>query len=160
MRVMRSRSRFMAREAARAPPAVLALRADAADVVVAFVHLGQQLADIFRRVLQVGVQGDDALAAAVLEAGHDRHVLAEVAVEQHHARDVRAFLELLAQDRGGAVAAAVVDEHDLVRDAEFVERGIEPVEQGLQALFFVVDGDDDGEFGMVHGGVYFSGRPC
>ena len=97
-----------------APPAVAALLADAADVVVALVHLGEQLADFLRRVLQVGIQGDDALAAAVFEAGHDRHVLAEVAVEQHHAGDVRALLELLAQDRGGAVAAAVVDEDDLV----------------------------------------------
>ena len=133
-----------------APPAVVALFADAADVIVALVHFGEHLADFFRRVLQVGVQGDDALALAMLEAGHDRHVLAEVAVEQHDASDVRALLELLAQDGGGTVAAAVVDEDDLVRNAELVERGIEPVEQGLQALFLVVYRDDDGEFDGVH----------
>ena len=35
------------------------LRRIAADVVVALVHLGEQLADFLGRVLQVGVQRDD-----------------------------------------------------------------------------------------------------
>ena len=96
MRVMRSRSRFIAREAERRHHAVLALRADRADVVVARVHLGEQLADLLRRILQVGVQRDDALAAHLLEAGHDRHVLAEVGGEQDDARHVGTPVELVA----------------------------------------------------------------
>ena len=70
------------------PPRVLARAAHAADVVVARVHRGEQLADLLRRILQVGVERDDALAAAVLEAGDDRHVLAVVGVEQDDARHV------------------------------------------------------------------------
>jgi hypothetical protein len=81
---------------------------------VAFAHLGDQLADFLGRILQVGIQRDDDLAAAVLEAGHDGHVLAGVGGKQDDAGDVGARLELLAQDRGRAVAAAVVDENDFV----------------------------------------------
>ncbi len=97
--------------------AVLAHAAYAADVVVAFVHFGDQAADFLGRILQIRVQGNDAPAAHVLEAGHDRHMLAEVAVEQDDPGDIWPLLELFAQDGGGAVAAAVVDEDDLVRDA-------------------------------------------
>ena len=59
---------------------VVPLAAHAADVVAALVHLREQLGDLLGRVLQVGVQRHDALAAHALEARHDRHVLAEVAV--------------------------------------------------------------------------------
>jgi hypothetical protein len=55
---------------------------------VAFAHLGDQLADFLRRILQVGVQGDDNVAAAVLEARHDGHVLAGVGGKQDDAGDV------------------------------------------------------------------------
>jgi len=73
--------------------------------------------------LQVGVEGDHALAAARLEPRHDGEVLAEVAVEQNHARRARTRLVLLAQQRCRAVAAAVVDEDHLVGLPERVERG-------------------------------------
>ncbi len=36
--------------------------------------------------------------------------------------------------------------------AELVQRRIQTVEQGLQALLFVVDGDDDGKLGVIHKG--------
>src|SRR3989338_1666845 len=88
----------------------------------------------------------------MLEACHDRHVLAEISVEQDYPRHIGALLKLFAQYRGGTVAAAVVDEHDLIADAESVERRIEPVEQGLQAMLLVIDGDDDGKLkGCIHG---------
>ncbi len=134
------------------PQAVAALAADRADVIVALVHLRQQQAGVLRRILQIGIQRDDALPAAMLESRHDRHVLAEIAVEQDHPRHIGTLLELLAQDRGGTVAAAVVDEQDLVRDAELVQRRIQTVEQGLQALLFVIDGDDDGKLDSTHRG--------
>ena len=41
---------------------------------------------------------------------------------------------------------------DLIGNAELVQRRIQPVEQGLQALFFVVDGDDDGKIDGTHRG--------
>ena len=145
MWVMRSRSRFISRDAMRRHHASSRVRAHAADVVGAGVHRGEQLADLLRRVLQVGVERDDALAAHALEAGDDRHVLAVVRVEQHDARHVRPRGELVLQQRGRAVAAAVVDEDHFVGDAERVERRIQPREQRRQPGLLVVDGDDDGE---------------
>jgi hypothetical protein len=52
-----------------APPRrVLAQAPDRAHVVVALVHLREELRDLLGRVLQVGVERHDALAARVLEA--------------------------------------------------------------------------------------------
>ena len=79
MRVMRSRSRFIARDAIRRHQASSRVAPHAADVIVAGVHRGEQLADLLRRILQVGVERDDALAAHLREARDDRHVLAVVA---------------------------------------------------------------------------------
>src|SRR3989338_4657141 len=88
----------------------------------------------------------------MLEARHDRHVLAEVAVEQDYPRHIGALLKLFAQYRGGTVTAAVVDEYDLVADAELIQRRIQAIEQGLQAMLLVIDGDDDGKLkGCIHG---------
>ena len=42
---------------------VVPLEAHATDVVVALVHLGEESADLLGRILQIGVEGDDALAA-------------------------------------------------------------------------------------------------
>ncbi len=87
------------------------------------------------------------MAARVLESRHDRHVLAEIGAEQYHAGDVGPALELFAQDRRGAIAAAVVDEDQFVAGAERIERRIDAVEQRLQAGFLVIDRDDDRDFG-------------
>ena len=61
--------------------AVLPFAPDRADVIEAFAHLGHQVADFFRRILQVGVQRHGDLATGLGETGQDRHVLAVVAVE-------------------------------------------------------------------------------
>ena len=63
---------------------------------------------------------------------------------QHDARDVGTFLELLAQQGGRTVFAAVVDEDDFVARTELVECRIQPREEQRQRRFFVVDGNDDG----------------
>ena len=117
---------------------------------MAAVHFGEQLADLFRRILQVGVQSHDALAPAAFESGHDRHVLPVIAVEQHHAGHVRPLLELRPQQRRGAIAAAVIDEDDFVARIEPVQGGIEPVEQRLQARLLVVDRDHDRDLRRAH----------
>src|SRR5438105_13897467 len=112
---------------------------------MAFVHAREELGDLLGRVLQIGVEGYHALAAAALEAGHDRHVLTEVAVQKHHAGNVRPSCELLAQERRRAVATAIVDENNLVRNPEPIERRIRPREERAEASFFVVNRDDDRE---------------
>ncbi len=121
--------------------AVMALAADRADIVVAGADRFDQPRDFLGRILQVRVERDHHAAARMLKAGQDRHVLAEIAVEHHHARDLGPLAELPRQDLGRAVGAAVVDEDDLVAGAQAVERRIEPVEQRLQAGLLVVDGD-------------------
>ena len=140
------------------PPRVLALAAHAADVVVSRVHRREQLADLLRRVLQVGVERDDALAAAALETGDDRDVLAVVGVEQHDPGDVGPALELLAQQRRRAVAAAVVDEDDLVGPRQRVERRVEAREQRRQAGLLVVDRNHDRQVGVPHGPFHWPKR--
>ena len=68
----------------RAIPAtegILSFSPVAADVVEPLVHLGHQLWNLLGRVLQVGVEGDDDLAADAFEGGHDGHVLAVVSIE-------------------------------------------------------------------------------
>ena len=101
---------------------VLALLARGPDVIVAPLHGREEVADFLGRILQIGVERDDAAAAAMLEAGHDRHVLAEIAAEQDHARDLGPALELLAQ-QSRAVCAAIVDEYDFVADAGLSRAG-------------------------------------
>ncbi len=132
------------------PQAILPGLPDAADVVVALVHRRQQLADFLRRILQIGVQRHHPLAPAILEAGHDRHVLAVIGVEQDDPRDVGPGQELVFQQRRRAVAAAVVDEQHFVGYPQCVQRRIEPREQRGQRFLFVVDGNDDRELGIVH----------
>jgi hypothetical protein len=138
---------------AAAEEIVVALAANAADVVVAFAHLVDDLADFLGRVLKVGVEGDDDLSAGVFEAGHDRHVLAGIGGEQYGAGDVRAPLVLFAEQCRRAITAAVVDEHHLVRGFESVECRVQAGEQGRQTVLFVIDGNDDGDFWRDHGGL-------
>jgi len=120
---------------------------------VAFAHFVDDLGDLLGGILQVGVESDDDLPARVFEAGHDRHVLAGIGGEQNGAGDVRAPLVLFAEQRRRAITAAVVDEHYLVRRFELVEGRVEAGEQGRQAVLFVIDGDDDGDFRGDHGGL-------
>src|SRR5207244_13259440 len=70
----------------------------------------QQAFDVLRVVLQVGVQNHHVLAGGRLHSGADRGTLATVARMHHqgHPRIVHC-----AEHLGGAVAAAVVDNHEL-----------------------------------------------
>ena len=129
---------------------VLAVLTNTADTVITFAHLGDQFADFFRRILQVGIQRHHDLSARVLEAGHDRHVLSGVGCEQDGASHVGSLFKLRSQQGSGTVTAAIVDEDHFTARAQRVERRIEPVEERRQAGFFVVDGDDDRDFRNVH----------
>ena len=80
-----------------APQHVLAAEADGAHVVRPGIHRRDQARDLLRRVLQVGIQRDDVSAARLRERGENRHVLAGIACQHHHARDVRPLLKLFAQ---------------------------------------------------------------
>ncbi len=100
-----------------------AARADAVDDVRAFVshhfhHLGQKL----RRVLEVGVDDQDRIAAAEVETRRERELMAMIA-RQVDRDDVDVLRRHLAHHRPAIVARAVIDEHDLIilahcRDAQ------------------------------------------
>src|SRR5260221_11827659 len=98
------------------------------------------------------MQGRVAWPRTMLNPRHDRHVLAEVAVEEDDARHLGAALVLLAQQRRRAVEAAIVHEHDLVGARERVERRIEAREEGREDGLLVVDRDDDRELRPGHRG--------
>ena len=112
------------------------------DVVVALVHLGQEEGGVGGIVLEVGVQGDDDLAAGAVETGRKRRRLAEVPAQADDLDPRVGGLETL-EGRIGPVLAPVVDEDHLVAPAERVGGGRElPVQVG-DVLLFVEDRDDE-----------------
>ncbi len=119
--------------------------------VVAIVPLRDEIAHEFRRVLQVGVDRDDGIAACVVEAGGQRDLLAEVARQRDDANP------RIARGEGGKhrerrITAAVVDEHRLDVDAERGKRvgGARPERREARSL--VVAGNHQREDGMLaHG---------
>jgi hypothetical protein len=145
----------------RHPPpreGVPAAAPDRAYVVVSGTRGLEEPADLLRRILQVGIERDDELSLGVLEPGEDRGMLAEVALEQHHARLPRAGLLLAAQQGHRSIAAPVIDEDALVRHLETVEGGIEPPEERRQRSLLIENGYDDAEggAGSLHGGGVYS----
>src|SRR6185312_16432101 len=101
-----------------APVDIVTPRAHGPHVVRPLVHGGDELSDLLRRVLQVGIQRDDVVAARVGEARENGHVLTRVTGEEEHPSTVRAALELRPQYGRGTIAAAVIDEYHLVRPIE------------------------------------------
>ena len=84
---------------------------DVRAVAPALDHVGDQLG----RVLQVAVEHRDGVAARVVEAGRDRHLVPERAREVQHAQPLVGVRELV-EDLRGAVGRAVVDDDQLVRE--------------------------------------------
>ena len=97
-------------------------------------------------VLEVAVDRDDDVALGLLEAGLQRGGLAEVAPEPDDAHVVVLRVQTR-ERREGAVGRAVVDEDDLPRPTERLERGRELVVQQRDAALLVVHGDDHRDHG-------------
>jgi hypothetical protein len=133
-----------ARGQAARPVAIDAVGAPAAGDVVALGELGEQLRQIFRRMLQVAVHGDDHLAQGVIEAGGERGRLAVVAGQFDDADGGIAGAEA-AQRQVAAVAAAVIDEDDLVGQADGDQHAREARVQFVERRLFVEDGNDHGQ---------------
>lgn len=124
-----------------AHPVVLPPLPHAADDVEA-VDLGEEPRDVRRVVLQVGVQGDDDLAAGVAEAGVHRRRLAAVPALVEHAHAV-VVPGQPPQDFRAGVGAAVIDEEDLIGAPEAGHCLADLFGQDGQVLFLVEDGDDE-----------------
>ncbi len=102
--------------------ALLALLADGVDDIEPFLPAPDELQQHFRGILEVPVHHDDRPALRVIEAGRNRRLVAEVAAQVDHDHAGVLLLHLVEQP-GGRVAAAVVDEDQLVRPAEVGQRG-------------------------------------
>ena len=89
----------------------------------------------------------DVVAAGVVEPGRHRDLHPEVARELDEHDALLARRELL-DDRRRAVAGAVVDEDQLVRDA--LERRLHAAVELRQSVLFVEDGDHDRHRGEAH----------
>jgi hypothetical protein len=111
-------------------------------------HRVEQLGDVLRVVLQVGVEDDHVVALGVVDRRPDGRALAGVALVGD---DPQARVVGPAEDLTGAVPAAVVD-HDQLDLTRIVDRQC-LLESIRDAFFLVVDRHEDRELhGNLHGG--------
>ena len=119
------------------------------DDFVPFVGLREHLGEELWRVLQVGVHHGDEPAAGPVDAGSERHLVAEVPREAQGPE-----ARVLGSERGHrlerAVTASVVDEEDLERPSRRLENRDEAAAQFRQVRELVEAGKDDGDLGHAH----------
>ena len=126
-----------------AEQAVLAVLANCAYHVIAFIGFRYQARDLFRRVLQVGIQSDNQVARYVAKASHNGGVLTVVTVKQY-GYDVASFnLCGVSEHLGRIVAAAIIYQQNFVRLAHSVTGCRGAADQFRQALLLVVNRDND-----------------
>jgi hypothetical protein len=116
----------------------------AVDDVEAGAPAGEHLRQELGRVLQVAVEQRDDLAARLLEAGRQRHLVAEVAREDEHDH-ARVALRPVAQELAGAVARSVVDGDDLDVGVEGGGAPRDPFRERRHDRLLVEERDDDRE---------------
>ncbi|MNC53592.1 hypothetical protein D3C75_1030170 [compost metagenome] len=68
---------------ALAKPGILAVLAHGTDHVIPFIGFGDQARDLFRRVLQIRIKGDNQIPGDMAKTGHNGVVLAVISVEQN-----------------------------------------------------------------------------
>ena len=120
---------------------IAALRLPAGDEVESLLELCEQPRDLRRIVLKIAVDRDDDVALRLRETGLERGRLAEVAPEPNDANVVVCSMQ--ARQRGErAVGRAVVDEDDLPRLVELLERRGKLVVEERDAALLVVYRDD------------------
>src|SRR5256885_844796 len=83
-------------------------------------------------------------SAGDLDPGRNRRLRPEVAAQMHQHQMVVGERQLV-RESSGLVAAAIVDEHDLVASAKSRERARNPPMQLVNVLLLVVQGDDDAQ---------------
>src|SRR5439155_23642586 len=111
--------------------------------------LFDKLRDNFRRILEVAVDENDAIAPRVLQSrGHGR-LVAEVP-RQLDQLDARLIGVELADNLARSVAAAVIDQNDLPLFAALLQRASEPPSQLGQILLLIEDGGDDADHAMEY----------
>ena len=130
------------------PVAILPVEPPAADDVVALVNLGHEQRNVHGVILQVGVHGDDYIAACVVKAAREGGRLPRIAAQAQDG-EARVLERNLAQQFKRAIARAVVHNQHFGRLAVVGHRRHQPVIQRGYALFFVVERNDDGDARML-----------
>ncbi len=125
---------------------VAPLRLPARDEVEALVELREQARDLGRVVLEVAVDRDDDVALRLLEARLQRRRLAEVPPQPDDAHVVVSRVQAR-ERRERPVGRAVVDEDDLPRLLERLERRGELLVEQRDAALLVVHRDDHRDHG-------------
>jgi hypothetical protein len=138
-------------EARATQPSVGARAARRAHYFGAVAPRGDERGDDFGRVLQIRVHRHDGICAArVCEASGERGLEAEVARELDEL-EARVARRLRADERGGIIATAVIDEHGAPGAVALrIEQRGEPREQVGQHRVLVEHRDDDGDDGGGH----------
>src|ERR1041384_4390243 len=95
-------------------------------------------------MLQVIVHDGDVFAATYSKSGDDCIVLTEVST-QVYAYDVRVGSANLFDDRPRAVGRAIVNEHDFIIAAGWIERLCYCRNQGFETVLASIDGNYDRE---------------
>ena len=120
------------------------------DDVEPFQVLGVERRNELRWILKVGIHHHHRSAAAQLDTGGDRDLVAEISA-QVDAAHTPVSCAHFHDSAPRTIAAAVVDHDDLVRKAGRRQHLGQPLVQLADALLFVVDGKDDAE--IDRGGV-------
>ena len=130
-------------------PGILAILTHGTDNVVAFVGLLHQARDLFRRVLQVSIEGDDQVAGDVAKTRHNCRVLAVVAVQQYRNYMAAFGFSGFSQHSRRVIAAAIVDQQNFILPTERRAGGIGTADKLRQALLLVIDRNNDRD--LFHG---------
>ncbi len=107
------------------------------------IHQPPHLAEEFRRILQIGVDGEDAVAAAGVEAGRHRQLMT-VSAGKIDGHQMRIAPHQIGHDRPGPIARAVVQQDQFIVRASGVlrGRGHAPVKFLEPCLFIVARRND------------------
>src|SRR5262249_39663209 len=131
---------------------ILTILLPAGYEVDAILEAAEELGDLRRIVLKIGVQGHDDVALGLAKSDGEGRGLAEVSPELEPS-DPRIFDGELLDQLEGAVAAPVVDEEDLIRTTEAFERLGQLAVEDTQAFHLVEDRQDHRDLDLLHLGV-------
>ncbi len=125
-------------------PRILPALSNATDHIVV-VECLQQARDIAGIVLQVGVQGHYHSPADLFEAGIQRSTLPGVLAQANNP-DLRLLSREVPQQLRRVISTPIVDKEEFIRHPQRRERLGNRRSEGDDALLFVIDGDDYGDF--------------
>ena len=125
-----------------ADEAPIARACDPVDHVVAFVELRKKLRYLFRRVLEIVVDGDDNVSARGADARERRRMLSVIPLKVE-AANIRILLGQGDDPVPTVVLTAVVDENDFVARCYRIEHRLQPSHEERQDRRTPVDRNDD-----------------